>query len=91
LKVSPTNKDDAAAPSFNINVAPSFNIACRTNEFPRLLGRAPMAGAPPAADTTPKHGKPSRRVHFHESEKQLAMNARDAFLARQRLIGTRRS
>lgn len=82
FKASASDKDDITVPS--------FDDACHPDEFPRLLGRASMF-APPAADGTVQHGKASRRVHFDTSETQLAMSARDAFLARQRRIGTRRS
>mmetsp|Transcript_1841 Transcript_1841/g.3235 ORF Transcript_1841/g.3235 Transcript_1841/m.3235 type:complete len:169 (-) Transcript_1841:189-695(-) len=79
-----------SVPDNDACVPPLFNDSYQ-NEFPCLLGRAPMAGAPLDANTdvVPHHRRRQRRVTFNESETQLAMNARDAFLARQRRIGTR--
>lgn len=83
VKPSVTDKDGV--------VSASFTDMCQTSTFPCLLGRDPMVGAPLANEASVDQGKPPRRVHFDESERQLALNARDAFLARRSRIGMRRS
>lgn len=61
-----------------------------TAALPCLLGRTQVSD-PIAIGGTVNHSKPPRRVHFDTDEKELASNARDAFLARQNRIGTRRN